>query len=67
MIVSEFSDENTHRSATIVQGHAGDTRIVFCYAQKAFVKEIDVSNHSYQYAEDTAENWTLGIIKHEET
>ena len=36
--------------------------MVECYEDGAHIKTIDVSDHSYAYAEDTAENWENGII-----
>ena len=39
--------------------------MVECYEDGAHIKTIDVSDHSYEYAEDTAENWENGIITHE--
>jgi len=36
--------------------------MVECYEDNILIKTIDVSDHSYAYAEDTAENWENGII-----
>jgi hypothetical protein len=36
--------------------------LVECYEEDQLIRTIDVSDHSYRYAEDTAENWELGII-----
>lgn len=40
-------------------------RVVECYEGNTLIRTIDVSDHSYAYAEDTAENWENGIITHE--
>jgi len=61
-MISEFSDESTNRGAIIVQRPPGKI-LVRCYKDAVLDRTIDVSDHSYQYAEDTAENWVLGIIK----
>jgi hypothetical protein len=39
--------------------------VVECYEDNILIKTIDVSHHSYAYAENTAENWENGIIKYE--
>ena len=39
--------------------------VVECYEGNTLIKTIDVSDHSYAYAEDTAEIWEKGIIKYE--
>jgi len=40
-------------------------RVVECYEGNTLIRTIDVSDHSYAYAEDTAENWENGIIINE--
>ena len=39
--------------------------MVKCYEDGVLIRTIDVSDHSPEYAEDTAENWEKGIIKYE--
>jgi len=36
--------------------------MVELYERKKYIKTVDVTTHSEQYAEDTAENWTLGVL-----
>ena len=60
-MISEFSNSSTNRSASIVGGN--NSLVVNCYEKDAFIRAIDVSDHSIYYAEDTAENWVLGIIE----
>ena len=60
-MISEFNSNSTNRSASIVGGN--NSLVVNCYEKDAFIRAIDVSDHSIYYAEDTAENWISGIIE----
>lgn len=40
------------------------TILVRCYEDDVLIRTIDVTDHSLRYAEDAAENWIAGIIKH---
>ena len=50
-----------NRTSVIVH-HQDSTTVVRCYEANTLIKTIDVTTHSYEYAEDTAENWIQGII-----
>ena len=56
-----------NRTAVIVTRTCKNTtaRYVECYEDDVLIRDIDVSDHSQYYAEDTAENWENGIIPRE--
>lgn len=36
--------------------------VVYMYSQGVLVKTQEITEHTVRYAEDCAENWTIGII-----
>ena len=54
--VNEFSD----RHALVLKN--ADGFYVRCYDDQALVKRIDLYTHAERYADDTAENYILGIL-----
>lgn len=65
--LSEFySDPNKselNRQARISVGEGVDY-IVELYEHKELVESRVISGYNLNYAEDCAENWVLGVIKH---
>ena len=55
------TDKNKHRSAKVYRDDEGF--FVEVYEHGEPVRQIDVREHSINYAEDTADNWIWGIIK----
>ena len=53
-------DEYSNRKAIVLKNAEGF--YVKCYVDKDMVKRIDVYKHSERYAEDTADNFVLGIL-----
>ena len=51
-----------HNRVAVIQEN-GDKYFVDLYLDEVLHKTVDVSDRSRRYAEDTAENWTTGIIK----
>ena len=39
-----------------------ETLVVYMYSKGTLVKTQEIIEHTIQYAEDCAENWTIGII-----
>ena len=61
-IISEyFFEDNENKQAVIVKEEKG--YFVHIKENTKTIKIIDVSDHSLRYAEDTAENYCLGIAK----
>ena len=54
--VNEYSD----RHALVLKN--SDGFYVRCYEGRSLAKRIDVYKHTERYAEDTAENYILGIL-----
>lgn len=40
----------------------GDKYVVIMIQDTAVIEEREITGHTQQYAEDTAENWVLGVI-----
>jgi len=55
------SGDNVGRSANVFKDEDG--YFVECSINGAPVKQIDVKEHSINYAEDAADNWVWGLIK----
>lgn len=51
-----------HNRIAVIQEN-GDKYFVDLYLDEVLHKTVDLSDRSLRYAEDTAENWTTGIIK----
>lgn len=58
--ISRYMSENGKKEAVVVKTEKG--YMVELYEKSKYIRTVDVSKHSIQYAEDTAENWTLGIL-----
>ena len=61
----EYSSYQGHdiysdRKAIVLRNAEG--YYVKCYVNKDMVKRVDVYKHSERYAEDTADNFVLGIL-----
>lgn len=61
MILSEYFSDDMKRRAE-VHTHDDCYRVEF-YQDEQFVRSVVIELHTQQYAEDCAENWTLGVIK----
>jgi hypothetical protein len=53
--VTCFVNTENNRTADVILTKKG--YVVVCFEGTEMVKTIDVSEHSMNYAEDTAENW----------
>jgi hypothetical protein len=63
MLLSEYYGADGHenrRSEILVDGN---NFLVKMYKNEVLVKSQMITEHTLQYAEDCAENWTLGVIK----
>jgi len=58
--LSRYMSADGRREAVVVKTEKGF--MVELYERKKYIKTVDVTTHSEQYAEDTAENWTLGVL-----
>jgi len=58
--LSRYMSADGRREAVVVKTEKGF--MVELYEKKKYIKTVDVTTHSEQYAEDTAENWTLGVL-----
>jgi len=58
--LSRYMSADGKREAIVVKTEKGF--MVELYERKKYIKTVDVTTHSEQYAEDTAENWTLGVL-----
>ena len=58
--ISTYYSDNGKREAKVVKSEKG--YLVELYEKSRYIRTVNVSKHSLQYAEDTAENWALGIL-----
>lgn len=58
--LSRYMSADGKREAIVVKTEKGF--MVELYEKKRYIKTVDVTTHSEQYADDTAENWTLGVL-----
>lgn len=58
--ISKHWSENGKKEAIVIKTDKG--YIVELYEKSRLIRTVDVSTHSLPYAEDTAENWALGIL-----
>jgi len=61
MKIKEFVNGKTKKKAIIKQINNG--YFVDLFKEQELVRTVDVSTHSYYYAEDVAENWLSGILR----
>jgi hypothetical protein len=58
--ISQHWSDNGKREAIVVRTEKG--YMVELYEQSRYIRTVDVTQKSLQYAEDTAENWALGVL-----
>jgi len=58
--LSRYMSADGRREAVVVKTEKGF--MVELYEKKKYIKTVDVTTHTERYAEDTAENWTLGVL-----
>lgn len=58
--ISKYFAPNGKREAIVVKTEKGF--MVELYEKSRYIRTVDVSDHSLPYAEDTAENYVLGIM-----
>lgn len=58
--LSRYFSADGRRESVVVRTEKGF--MVELYERKKYIRTVDVTTHSEQYAEDTAENWTLGVL-----
>jgi hypothetical protein len=66
--ISRYYSDDGLREAVIVKNSDDGKYNVLCYSKDVnssmkFDRVIDVTDHSFRYAEDTAENWVSYIIR----
>lgn len=59
--ISKHMSENGKKEALIIKTEKG--YVVELYEKSRYLRTVDVSNHSLSYAEDTAENYILGVLE----
>lgn len=62
MVITEMYgvDDFSYRQAQVLKNNEG--YFVALYEHGKWVRDVEVYSHSLHYAEDVAENWTLGVI-----
>jgi len=58
--LSRFMSADGRREGVVVKSEKGF--MVELYENKKYLRTVDVTAHSEQYADDTAENWALGVF-----
>lgn len=58
--LSRYFSADGRRESVVVKTEKGF--MVELYERKKYIRTVDVTSHSEQYAEDTAENWTMGVL-----
>jgi len=58
--LSRFLSADGRREGVVVKSEKGF--MVELYENKRYIRTVDVTTHSEQYADDTAENWALGVL-----
>jgi len=58
--ISKYFSPNGKREAIVVKTEKGF--MVELYEKSRYIRTVDVSDHSLPYAEDTAENYVLGVM-----
>lgn len=62
MLLSTFYGEKEYSDRLAEVSLEDEAFIVYMYSQDKLVRTQEITEHTVQYAEDCAENWTLGII-----
>tara|TARA_B100002019_G_C20991551_1_gene460806 strand:- start:287 stop:508 length:222 start_codon:yes stop_codon:yes gene_type:complete len=58
-VISKYFSVNGKLTAEVIKTEKG--YMVELYEKSRYIRTVDVSDHSLSYAEDTAENYTLGL------
>jgi len=58
--LSRYFSADGRRESVVVKTEKGF--MVELYERKKYIRTVDVTDHSEQYAENTAENWALGVL-----
>lgn len=59
--ISRHMSENGKKEAVVIRTEKG--YMVELYEKSKYVRTVDVSSRSIHYAEDTAENYALGVLE----
>lgn len=62
MLLSTFYGEKEYSDRLAEVSLEDEAFVVYMYSQNKLVKTQEITEHTVRYAEDCAENWTLGII-----
>ena len=62
MLLSTFYGEKEYFDRLAEVWVEDETLVVYMYSQGTLVKTQEITEHTIGYAEDCAENWTIGII-----
>jgi len=58
--LSRYTSDNGKKEAVVIRTERG--YMVELYEKSRYIRTVDVTNKSLQYAEDTAENYALGVL-----
>ena len=58
--ISRFFSDNGKREAVVLRGEKGFSVVLF--EGSRYIRTVDCSKKSINWAEDVAENWTLGVL-----
>lgn len=59
--ISKYMSENGKKEAIVIKTEKG--YMVELYERSRYIRTVDVSERSLSYAEDTAENYVLGVFE----
>lgn len=62
MLLSTFYGEKEYFDRLAEVWVEDETLVVYMYSKGVLVKTQEITEHTVRYAEDCAENWTIGII-----
>ena len=62
MVSERWGSGKYHDRRAIIYGDTNNEFLVECYEKGMRIKVISCKGHSENYAEDTAENWVIGVI-----
>jgi hypothetical protein len=63
MVISEYVGINEWANRTATVSYSREEYTVSLFENGVWLRDVDTSMHSLSYAEDVAENWTIGVIK----
>lgn len=58
--ISQHCSKNKEREAKVVKTEEG--YLVELYEKNRYTRTVELKEHSLDYAENTAENWALGVL-----